>query len=105
MDWSGEANIRLGWEWFERVDDETLHKSSTPEGRLPLLNNIYGVVPVGSGHPFVGSIALPEIPGHYVMKIGMVSELVAWFPKEKIQIQVTVHNPDGDTRADNAIIP
>ena len=105
VDWSGEANIRLGWQWFERVDDETLHKSSTPEGRLPLLNNIYGVVPVGSGHPFVGSIALPEIPGHYVMKIGMVSELVAWFPKEKIQIQVTVHNPDGDTRADNAIIP
>ncbi len=94
VDWAGDANIRLGWQWFERLPDGTSQPGATPEGRLPLLNHIFGVVEVGSGHPFSGAVAVPEAPGEYILRVGMLAELVAWFPGELIQIQVTVLSPD-----------
>ena len=98
VDWIGDANIRLGWQWFERQSDGTFQPGPVPEGRLPLLNHVFGVVEVGSGHPFSGTVSVPGMPGDYVMRVGMLAELVAWFPGELIEIPVTVLGPN-ETRA------
>jgi len=90
VDWVGNANIRVGWQWYKRGQNGDLQPAGLPEGRLPLLNHVYGTVPVGAGHAFYGTATAPNKAGDYVLRVGLLAELVAWFPGDLLDVYVTV---------------
>ena len=58
------------------------------EGRVPLLGHESGEIRPGNGYAFRGQIRTPDMPGKYVVRISMLSELVAWFDNSPIEIDV-----------------
>ena len=88
--WTDAANIRLGWRWYAVEPDGTEREVPKYEGRLPLLGHLYGDIPPGTGYAFPGDLRAPDEPGKYVVRVSMLSELVAWFSIDPIEIAVTV---------------
>jgi hypothetical protein len=86
--------VKLGWRWFSG----TQHLPEIPEGRVPLL---YDVFPQQS-HRFWATIDAPPAPGTYLLEVGLVCEGVAWFADLSIQpIRLTVQvegEPSGHTQ-------
>jgi hypothetical protein len=67
---TGRGSVRVGWSWS--CDGREL---PAPAGRIELP---YPLFP-GEAHTFREWIAVPEVPGACVVRLGLVSELVAWF--------------------------
>ena len=86
--WSDAANIRLGFRWYRYPDIAT--EVPKYEGRVVLLGHVYGDVPPGAGYAFAGDLRAPDEPGEYLVQVSMLSELVAWFEIEPIEIRVRV---------------
>ena len=87
--WSGDVQARLGWRWFPRLPgggEQEVHKY---EGRIPWLGHDTGDIRPGNGYAFRGVLTAPDEPGDYVVRISMVSELVAWFRNPPIEVHVT----------------
>ena len=88
--WSGDATVRLGWKWFRKLPNDRLEEMLEFEGRLPLLGHESGEIHPGNGYAFRGRISAPDLPGEYVVRISMLSELVAWFENPPIEIDVVL---------------
>ncbi len=86
--WSDDANVRLGWRWFRTLPDGSEEEIPQFEGRVPLLGHESGEIRPGNGYAFRGQIRTPDMPGKYVVRISMLSELVAWFDNSPIEIDV-----------------
>ena len=77
--------VRLAWSWHldGREVPPTMGREDLPSP-----------VPSGGSHLFQGHLPTPTTPGHYTLRIGLVSELVAFFhdqgvPQLEIAVQVT----------------
>ena len=92
--WGDAANIRLGWRMFA-IDGEG-GETELPEhkGRVVLLGHEFADIPPGRGYAFAGQLRAPDEPGRYVVRVSMLSELLAWFNIDPIEIEVTVTGPD-----------
>ncbi|MDP6507840.1 MAG: hypothetical protein QF719_05370 [Chloroflexota bacterium] len=88
--WGGEANIRLGWRWFQVQADGSEVEMTGYEGRIVLLGHLVGDILPGNGYAFRGMLRLPDAAGEYVVRVAPLAELVAWFPGEPATIRVTV---------------
>ena len=88
--WTDEANIRLGWRWYRSNEDGSETEVPAYEGRVPLLGHIYGEIPPGRGYAFAGQLRAPDEPGDYVVRVSMLSELLAWFDIDPIEVRVVV---------------
>ncbi len=90
--WTDEANIRLGWRWFRSNEDDSMTEVPAYEGRVPLLGHVYGEIPPGRGYAFAGQLRAPDEPGDYVVHVSMLSELLAWFDIDPIEVRVVVRS-------------
>lgn len=90
--WMDEANIRLGWRWYRSNADGSETEIPAYEGRVPLLGHIYGEIPPGRGYAFAGQLRAPDEHGHYVVRVSMLSELLAWFDIDPIEVRVVVRS-------------
>ena len=90
--WTDEANIRLGWRWYRSNSDGSETEIPAYEGRVPLLGHIYGEIPPGRGYAFAGQLRAPDEPGDYVVRVSMLSELLAWFDIDPIEVRVFVRS-------------
>lgn len=87
--WTDRANIRLGFRWYRH---EIGGEEEVPryEGRVPLLGHLYGDIPPGIGYAFAGDLRAPDEPGEYLVRVSMLSELIAWFAVDPIELRVRV---------------
>ena len=92
--WGDAANIRLGWRMFAINDEGGEIELPRYEGRVVLLGHEFGDIPPGRGYAFAGRLRAPDEPGRYVVRVSMLSELVAWFDIYPIEIEVTVTDPN-----------
>lgn len=90
--WSGDANIRLGWIWYLVLENGQLQEMPKYEGRIPVLGHETGEIVPGNGYSFRGRLRAPDEPGNYIVRISMVSELVAWFESDPVEVHVTAQN-------------
>ena len=88
--WGSEANIRLGWRWFQVQADGSEVEMPGYEGRIMLLGHLVGDILPGNGYAFRGMLRLPDAAGEYVVRVAPLAELVAWFPGEPATIRVMV---------------
>jgi hypothetical protein len=79
----GRGEVRLGWRWFR--GDQVI--PVIPE-RTQLT---YDVFP-GQTYEFKARIPSPSEPGHYILELGLVSELITWFFDRGIEpVKIAVH--------------
>jgi hypothetical protein len=88
--WNDEANIRLGWRWWQVNEDGSETEQTKYEGRVVLLGHLFRDIPPGMGYAFVGKLRAPDEPGRYVVRVSMLVELVGWFSIDPIEIDITV---------------
>ena len=92
--WGDAANIRLGGRMFAIDGEGGETELPEHEGRVVLLGHEFGDIPPGRGYAFAGQLRAPDEPGRYVVRVSMLSELLAWFNIDPIEIEVTVTGPD-----------
>lgn len=75
--------VRLGWSWWREGEEvePKLGREDLPSPISP-----------GASHRFLGRLTAPDAPGDYTLRIGLVSELVAYFHDRGVpQLEVAVH--------------
>ena len=87
--WSEDANIRLGWEWYRSANDGDAG-APVLDGRIAMMSHVFGEIRPGQGYVFTGYITAPAESGTYSLRIGMLAELVAWFPGERLDLSIAV---------------
>jgi hypothetical protein len=86
------GEVRLGWRWFRKADGVPLQE----EGREHLQ---YDVFP-GQAYWFQTTVKVPPEPGHYILELGLVSELVTWFSDQGVPpLRFEVRVPDAESNA------